>query len=106
MEQYTLKEISAMSFAQLGAVDDPMLLMACGSMGPILVRYVIRTGQLDARYQGVALPVLLDAILLAASNLPWPPEVGQQAPLAKQSAEVDAYLDSLQPHLQSALRPH
>jgi hypothetical protein len=46
MKQLELNEVRAMSFEQLGAVEDPMDLMATGSVAPILVRYAVRTGQL------------------------------------------------------------
>jgi hypothetical protein len=37
----------------------------------------------------------------------WPlATVAQKAPAAKQDADVDAYLDDLQPHLERALKPH
>lgn len=107
MKQFELDEVRAMSFEQLGAVEDPMDLMATGSVAPILVRYAVRTGQLERRYPGIALPTLLDAIMKSATMINWPlATVAQKAPRAKQDADVDAYLDELQPHLERALNPH
>ncbi|ASL43974.1 hypothetical protein bAD24_I10810 [Burkholderia sp. AD24] len=96
MQQYKLDDIKRMSFRQLGKIEDPMTLSACGSIAPILVRYVVRTGQLNERFLGMPLPVLLDSMLVAASKLPWPAEVGQCAPLGERNADVDTYLDNLQ----------
>lgn len=107
MKQFKLDDVRAMSFEQLGAIEDPMDLMATGSIAPILVRYVVRTGQLERRYSGIALTTLLDAIMKSATMIDWPLDtVAQKAPLGKQDAGVDAYLDKLQPHLDHALRPH
>jgi hypothetical protein len=104
MTQYTLDEVRSMTFAELGAVEDPMDLMATTSVAPMLVRYVVRTGQLDSRYPGIALPPLMDAILAAASIIPWQLDtVGQKAPRATRDSDVDAYLDSLKPHLEDAI---
>lgn len=107
MRQFELDEVRAMSFEQLGAIEDPVDLMATGSVAPILVRYTVRTGQLERRYPGIALPTLLDAIMKSATMIDWPlATVAQKAPQAKQDADVDAYLDELQPHLERALKPH
>ncbi|WP_434666858.1 hypothetical protein P5W99_37690 [Paraburkholderia sp. A3BS-1L] len=105
MEQYSFEEVKRMSFAQLGAVEDPMDLMTTGFASPMLVRYVVRTGQLDERYPNIALPELLDVINEAAAVVQWSPEVGQRAPMAKRDPIVDQYLDALAPRLQSALHP-
>lgn len=104
MKQYTLKEITAMSFAALGAIEDPIALMACGSPAPIVVRYAVRTGQLDTRYPNLTPHALLDAIFLAAGRLPMPAKVGQLVTHGKKNADVDEYLDSLQPHVREVLR--
>ncbi|VVE87674.1 hypothetical protein PBR20603_01611 [Pandoraea bronchicola] len=107
MKQYELDEVRAMSFERLGAIEDPVDLMATGSIAPILVRYAVRTGQLERRYPGVALSALLDAIMKSATMINWPLDtVAQKAPQAKQDADVDTYLDELQPHLERALKPH
>ncbi|AVA33802.1 hypothetical protein [Cupriavidus metallidurans] len=103
MKQFTFEEILGLTATELGAIDDPMQLAATGQASPMLVRYVVRTGQLDERYRGVPLRVLLDAINLAAARIEWPEEVGQKAPLAAKDAEVEAYLDELQPLVAEAL---
>jgi hypothetical protein len=78
--------------------------MATTSLSPMLVPYVVHTGQLERRYPRIPLSPLLDAIFKAATMIPWPLDtVAQRAPLAKQDADVDAYLDELQPLLASAL---
>jgi hypothetical protein len=104
MEQYSFEDVRRMSYAQLGAIEDPMDLMATGFVSPMLVRYVVRTDQLEQRYANIALPVLLDALNKAVLNVAWPPEVGQRAPQARRDQIVDNYLDELGPHLLSALR--
>ncbi|REE21218.1 hypothetical protein B0G71_4370 [Paraburkholderia sp. BL27I4N3] len=106
MKQFTFDEVQSMTFAQLGAVEDAMDLMATGFISPMLVRYMFRTEQLAARYPGVALPALLNAINKAATMIAFPPEVGQKAPVAVRDEVVDAYLDELQPHTESALKPN
>lgn len=103
MKQFTFEEILGLTYTELGAIDDPMQLAATGHVSPMLVRYVVRTGQLDERYRGVPLRVLLDAIDLAAARIEWLDGVGQKAPLAAKDAEVEAYLDELQPLVGEAL---
>jgi hypothetical protein len=63
------EEVKRMSFARLGAVEDPMNLMATGFVARMLVRYAVRTVQLDERYPGIALPVSLDAMNKAAMDI-------------------------------------
>jgi hypothetical protein len=93
---YTFEDVQGMTFEQLGGIDDPMLLMSTTHVSPMLVRYIVRTKQLEARYAGVELPDLLRAIDLAAAfHRDWPFAVGQGAPVSKRDARVDAYLDAL-----------
>lgn len=83
----------------------PMGLMATSSVAPILVRYMVRTDQLESRFPGVTLPMLLSAMASTATKFEWPlMTVAQTAPLARQDAAVDEYLDALQPHVQAALK--
>jgi hypothetical protein len=105
MRQYTFEDVERMSYAELGAVEDPLELAATGFVSPLLVRYVVRTDQLEERYPDIPLCDLLNAMNQAAMNIAWPMEVGQRAPLAKRDPVVDRYLDALGPHLLSALRP-
>ena len=96
MHQLSYDDVQKLSYAQLGAIDDPMALMATGQVSPILVRYAVRTGQLLGRYGDVPLPVLMDAIGRAAAiQGSWPFAVGQRAPDAVRDKDVDAYLDAL-----------
>lgn len=105
MKQYTMEEVSRMTYAELGAIDDPMALMSTGGVSPMLVRYVVRTGQRESRYPGVALPMLLRAISEAAVTVGWPlATVAQAAPLAVQDATVDAYLDNIQLQVYAVLK--
>lgn len=83
-----------------------MQLMSTHFVSPMLVRYVVRTGQLEQRYSGLSLTTLLNALNLAATMIQLPPGVTQKAPSATRDAEVDGYLDALSPHIQSALRPN
>jgi hypothetical protein len=106
MTQLTFKEVQELTYADLGAIEDPMDIASTGFVFLMLVRYVVRTGQLDSRYPGVALPVLLDAINKAATVLAWPVDVGQKAPIAERDSAVEAYLDDLQQHVRSALQPN
>ena len=103
MKQYTFAEVLRMTSEELGGIDDPMQLAATENVSPMLVRYVIRTSQLDERYRGVPLRALLGAIDIAADKVGWPETVGQKVPLATKDAEVEAYLDVLQPHVADAL---
>lgn len=104
---YSLAEVRRMTFDELGSIQDPMSLMNTNSVSPMLVRYIIRTGQLENRYPGIELPALLSAIDKAATTLIWPLQtVAQKASRAKQDADVDAYLDELHPHLLRALNPN
>ncbi|MCA3186457.1 MAG: hypothetical protein INH12_26760 [Cupriavidus sp.] len=103
MKQYTFEEVLHLTSIELGAIDDPMQLAATGHISPMLVRYVIRTGQLDERYRGIPLRILLNAVDIAAARLEWPEAVGQKAPLARKDAEIEAYLDALQPLVGDAL---
>ncbi|WP_460901100.1 hypothetical protein [Paraburkholderia jirisanensis] len=105
MEQYTMEQVSRMTYAELGAIEDPMDLMATGGVAPMLVRYMVRTGQRDTRYPGIALPMLLRAITEAAATVGWPLDtVAQAAPLAVEDATVDAYLDNVQPQVYAVLK--
>jgi hypothetical protein len=106
MQQYTFEEVKGLTFAELGAIDDPMALMATGSLAPMLIRYIVRTVQLESRYPGVSFADLLNALNNAAAMIPFPPEVGQRAPIAQRAGVVDEYLDELRSHVQSALKPH
>lgn len=44
MEQYTMEDVSRLTYAELGAIEDPALLMAIGGVAPMLIRYIVRTG--------------------------------------------------------------
>lgn len=44
MEQYTMEDVSRLTYAELGAIEDPALLMATGGVAPMLIRYIVRTG--------------------------------------------------------------
>lgn len=102
MKQYSFEDVRQMSFEQLAAIDDPMQLSATGFISPMLVRYVVRTGQLDARYGGRSLSTLLEAIDSATVNIVLPAIVGQKIPLAVRDSAVDSYLDDLQSHVEHA----
>ncbi|HGO6129699.1 hypothetical protein KDX04_27245 [Burkholderia cenocepacia] len=104
MHKYTLKEINEMTFAQIAAIEDPGVLMGCGSPAPIFVRYLVRTGQLDERFPNLTPHALLDALLVAGGKLQMTMDVGQLAPSGEKNEVVDAYLDSLQPHVKEVLR--
>ncbi|RKP44701.1 hypothetical protein D7S86_27105 [Pararobbsia silviterrae] len=95
-----------MSFEELGAIKDPMDLGSTGFVAPILVRYVVRTDQLQARYAGASLPTLLRAINVAAAHAHFPPEIGQLAPRAVRSAIVDRYLDGIAAMVRENLNAH
>jgi hypothetical protein len=97
MNQYTFEDVKKMTFEQLGAIDDPWLLIATGLTSPMLLRYVVRTGQLETRYAGATLPNVLQALdrAAAATHGGWPFDVSQKAPLAVCDADVDKYLDAL-----------
>ena len=96
MKQYTFEEVTRLSYEELGVIDDPMLLAASTFVSPMLVRYVVRTGQLDARYPDVPLPKLLFAMNQAsAEHGDWPHEIGQQSPAGVRNDQVEAYLNVL-----------
>lgn len=96
MDQLSYQDVQKLSYAQLGAIDDPMVLMNTTQVSPILIRYVVRTGQLASRYGDTPLPVLLNAVShAAAQHSAWPFEVSQAAPLCEANQAVDAYLDAL-----------
>jgi len=103
MKQYTYEEVLNLTFRELGAIVDPLQLAATQHVSPMLVRYVIRTDQLEVRYPGVRLRTLLGAIEVAAKKVKWPDVVGQNAPLAIVDTAVDAYLDELQPYVAKAI---
>ena len=104
MPAYTLHDVYSMTFEQLGAVQDPFELMSTGAVSPMLLRYVVRNGQLHARYSDADLPALLMAINYAATFVQWPMStVAQKAPVAILDPDVDAYLETLQPGVQQAL---
>lgn len=105
MEQYTMEDVSRMTYAELGVIEDPAHLMATGGVAPMLIRYIVRTGQLDNRFPGISLTMLLSAIGKAAAKVEWPIQtVAQLVPQAVQNTVVDQYLDTLQPHVQTALK--
>lgn len=106
MKQYSFEEVSQMSFEQLAAIEDPMQLAATGFISPMLVRYVVRTGQLDSRYAGRALSTLLGAIDKATVRIDLPVIVQQKIPLAVRDSAVDSYLDDLQPQVEYAPNGH
>lgn len=96
MHQLSYNDVQKLSYEQLAAIDDPMALMATGQVSPILLRYVVRTEQLQGRYGEVPLPILMDAIGRAAAiQGDWPFAVGQKAPQAVRDKDVDDYLDRL-----------
>ena len=103
MKQFTFEDVLSLTFDELGAIEDPMQLAATAQVSPMLVRYVIRTDQLEERYRGVRMRTLLGAIVVAAAAVKWPNVVGQKALLAQKDADVDAYLDELQPHVAKAI---
>ncbi|VVE84457.1 hypothetical protein [Pandoraea sputorum] len=106
MERLTFEDVKRMTFEELEAIDDPVDLAHIGALSPLLVRYVVRTGQLHLRYDGVALPALLEAINKAVPVTRLPPEVWRKIPFATRDDDVDAYLDRLQANVSGALRPH
>ena len=108
MRQYNFSEVRSMSFEQLGAIDDPMDLVNTGHVSPMVVRYVVRTGQLTQRYPVVTLPQLLDAIDGAcvayeqsskAAPLHWSNNLSQPLQAAVGDTVVDEYLDALAPEI-------
>lgn len=104
-QRYTIEEVRGMTFAQLGAIEDPFELMNKLTVSPMLVRYLVRTDQLKKRYPDVELPKLLDAIDIAAAVVQWPIfTVGQTLHLATQDPEVDKYLDEIQPRVEKVLK--
>ncbi len=100
----TMDEIRGMSYDELGAIEDPSTLMSGLTVSPMIVRYMVRTGQLATRYPGVDLPTLLDAIDSAAAIVEWPYFTGGQTlHLVEHDAEVEKYLDEIQPYVNSEL---
>lgn len=108
MHQYSFAEVRAMSFEQLGAIDSSMELTNTGHVSPMVVRYVVRTGQLNQRFPVVTLPQLLDAIDGAcaaheqssrAAPLHWVNDVSQPLQAAVGDSTVDAYLDAIAPEI-------
>jgi hypothetical protein len=96
MNQYTYDDVQQMTYAQLGAIDDAMLLTSTGHVSPMLVRYIVRTGQLEKRYPGVLITTLLGAIDNAAAEaMEWPFSASQLSTLGIQHEQVDAYLNAL-----------
>lgn len=95
MKQYTLDEVRAMSFEQLGAIDDPMMLMATGTTAALTVRYLVRTNQLDLIKPRRTLPEVLHVMAHAATLVPWTIELGQLIPQARQTKVVDDYVAAL-----------
>lgn len=95
MKQYSREEAIALGFIGLGAVEDPLDLMAAASIAPIVIRYMVRNGQLEARFPGVDIETLFRTIEHSAIKLNWPFEVQQSIPLGERNAAVDAYLDEL-----------
>lgn len=102
MKQYSFEDVRQMRFEQLAAIEDPMQLAATGFISPMLVRYVVRTGQLESRYPGSALSTLLGAIDKATVRIDLPVIVRQKIPLAVRDSAVDSYLDDLQAHVEHA----
>lgn len=89
-----------MTFAELAAIEDPMQLMSTGFVAPMLIRYVVLTGQLESRYPNSVLPVLLDKMNNAALKIDWDSNgVGQKAPLGVRDTVVDNYLDALNKYM-------
>lgn len=95
MKQFTMDEVRAMTFGQLGAIDDPMLLMATGTTAPLTVRYLVRTNQLDLIRPHRTLPEVLHIMAHAATLVPWTAELGQLIPQGQQSKVVDDYVAAL-----------
>jgi hypothetical protein len=92
-----MNEVRLMSYDQLGAIADPMALMATGSTASLTLRYLVRTGQLERRFPGQALPELLHVMAHAAPLVQarWTFDVMQKLPQGVQDDDVDAYLDEL-----------
>ncbi|MGK3726793.1 hypothetical protein [Stenotrophomonas sp. 6O] len=93
-----------MSFDQLGAIENSLELSNTGRVSPMIIRYVVRTGQLRARFPVVPLVQLLDAVDGAciayeqsskAAPLHWVNNVSQPLQVAAGDAVVDEYLDAI-----------
>jgi hypothetical protein len=101
MEKYNFDEAQQLGYEGLGAVSDPSLLTATGYISPMLVRYVVRTGQLEQRYPGVPVGLLLNALNLAGAKSEYSGDkmrmqkLGPKIQAAERDAEVDVYLDEL-----------
>lgn len=106
MAELTFEAVKQMTDEELDAIGQPAILTKMAFMSPMLVAYVVRTGQFYARFAGIALPVLLNAINNAGTMIPWCPEAARNVCAEQRDAAVDAYLDRLQVHVRAALRPH
>lgn len=95
MHQFSRDEALALGFEGLGAIDDPSLLVATGTIAALAVRYIVRTGQLQRRFPGRDLLAVFRLVERNAVVLPWPFDVSQRMPLEEQGDEVDRYLDAL-----------
>lgn len=106
MAELTFEAVRQMTYEDFETIADPMELTTMGLLSPLLVAYVVRTGQLELRYAGIALPDLLDAINNAGTMIPWCPVALRSFCAEQPVAVMDAYLDRLQEHVSAALRPH
>lgn len=112
--QYKYEEVLAMTFDQLGSITDPTMLMATGCVSPMVIRYVIRTGQLEDRFAHSSLSELLEAVNAAhlvwdggkpEQQRAWAERLSQQIPIADRNSGVDSYLDEIAPRVRALLRP-
>ncbi len=96
-KNYSLEDVSRMTFAQLAAIDDPLSLMGAGGTAPVTLRYAIRTGQLESLFPGKTMAELLRVITHAAPIVMdrWTFHVQQTMPGGEQDDEVDSYLKAL-----------
>lgn len=109
---YTYEAVKNMTFAGLGAIEDPTELMGTGFASPLVVRYIVRTGQLQERYPSISLIDLLEAIQAAGAawefkssemQQHWVYKLSQLVQAGVRNPVVDEYLDSIGPLIREAL---
>lgn len=97
IKNYSIEDVSRMTFSQLRAITDPMTLMGTGSIAPMVVRYAVRTDQLESLFPNKTMPELLHVIAHAAPIIEdrWTFHVQQTMPSGARDDEVDSYLKAL-----------
>jgi hypothetical protein len=95
--KYSLNDVEQMGYEQLGAINDPSeLTRTGGSTSPMILRYIVRTGQLKERFPDTDFITLLMSIGFAVSRLEHTHQILLKIIDGNRDTDADNYLDNIQ----------